>query len=358
MVGLSIAWELSRRNKSVCVVDRQHLGTETSWAAAGILPPPLSNAKHDAVEQLRVVGHQLHSQWSEELLAETGIDNGLRKCGGLYFARTIGEATSLRVAMLEAEEQGVMVEELSPSEFLAKAPTLGAIGGDIKVAYYLPDEMQIRSPRHLQALMKACESRGVQLRPNVNVEGVATLENRAVGVRTASGLLEAQETILCGGAWTASLLEPLGIVLPIEPWRGQLILWKTDAPLAKHVVNEGLRYLVPRDDGHLVVGATVEDVGFDCQTTEEAIEELKAYSYGLVPELRHAKIEKAWAGLRPKTPDGHPFMTRVPGCEGLSLAAGHYRSGIHLAPVTAVFMAELLLHDTTEIDGTPFRLNR
>ena len=358
MVGLSIAWELSRRGKSVCVIDRQDLGRETSWAAAGILPPPLTNAKHDAVEQLRAISHELHAQWHEELIAETGIDNGLRKCGGLYFARTVGEATSLRVAMLEAAEQGVVVEEVSQDDFVRKAPALQSIADEIKVAYYLADEMQIRSPRHLGALVKACETRGVQLRPNVQAESVEIHADRAVGVRTEQGTIQAKEVVLCGGAWTASLLDPLGIVLPIEPWRGQLILWKTETPLVTPVVNEGLRYLVPRDDGHLVVGATVEDVGFDCQTTEEAIEELRAYSCKLLPGLRDANVEKSWAGLRPKTPDGHPFMTRVPGCEGLSIAAGHYRSGVHLAPVTAVFMAELLLHDTTEIDGTPFRLDR
>jgi glycine oxidase len=124
------------------------------------------------------------------------------------------------------------------------------------------------------------------------------------------------------------------------------------------VVNEGFRYLVPRIDGHLIVGATVEDVGFDSRTTEDAIDELREYSCQLVPALRNETVKQTWAGLRPKTPDGIPFMGRVPGYTNLSVATGHYRSGLHLSPATAVFMRQLLLDDKTDIDPAVFRLNR
>ena len=358
MIGLSIAWELSRRQKRVCVVDRQGLGKATSWAGAGILPPPLIGAKHDPLEQLRSYSHSLHIDWQDRLRRETGIDNGLRSCGGIYFARTAGEAASLRVTMLQATEEGVQVEPIPNGDLVARFPALNSIASSVAAAFYLPDEMQIRSPRHLQALVTACAQQGVELCPDADVDSVIVQGSDAIGVRSKSTSIEARETILCGGPWTADLLQPFEFVLPVEPWRGQLILCKTEAPIISHVVNEGYRYAVPREDGHLVVGATVEDVGFDGSTTEEAIADLRAYSIDLFPQLQHQDVIKSWAGLRPKTPDGNPFLGRVPGYHGLSVAAGHYRSGLHLAPATAVFMADLLLQDTTFIDKHPFRLNR
>lgn len=358
VIGLSIAWELACRGKQVCIVDRQEFGRATSWVGAGIFPPPLSGVRFDDVEQLRSQSHALHPEWSKRLLAETGIDNELRGCGGLYFARRAGEAVSLRVAMQEAAEKGVLVEELSREELTAFEPKLGPFTNQIKAAFHLPQEMQIRSPRHLDALIEACSGRNVEMIANTQVADLVVTNQRVSEVRTKSNRLVADEVILCGGPWSAELLAALDIVLPIEPWRGQLVLWKTPRPLLSKVVNEGFRYLVPREDGHLLAGATVEDVGFDCQTTEEAIEGLRAYSCELVPELEEHEIVQAWAGLRPKTPDGSPFMDRVPGIKNLSVATGHYRSGLHLSPATAVFMAQLLLDDTPPSNSAAFRIHR
>ena len=358
VIGLSIAWELACRGKRVCIVDGQEFGAGTSWVGAGIFPPPLAGAKFDALEQLRAESHALHVEWSRRLAAETHLDNELRECGGVYFARSVGEAASLRVAMQQAANEGVVVEELSKEQLVDLLPALQAVSSDVKLAYHLPEEMQLRSPRHLQALVEACHGRCVDMHANVRVRSLVTSKDRITGVQTESGLLNAEQVILCCGPWSSELLEPLDIMLPIEPWRGQLILWKTPQPLLAKVVNEGLRYLVPREDGHLLAGATVEDVGFDCQTTDEAIEELRAYSCELIPELKNQDIVQAWAGLRPKTPDGLPFMDRVPGFANLSVAAGHYRSGLHLSPATAVFMAQLLLDDTPPLNAAAFRINR
>jgi glycine oxidase len=260
--------------------------------------------------------------------------------------------------MRQAAAEGVRVEELSAGRLVTIVPALTSIANDVHVAYLLPDEFQIRAPKHLRALLAACRQQGVEMHENCEVTELELRRDHVVGVKSAMGRFEAREFCLCGGSWTQRLLEPMGIQLPVEPWRGQLILWKTPAPLLSLVVNEGLRYLVPRLDGHLIAGATVEDVGFDCRTTEEAIQELREYSCQLIPALRNESVRQAWAGLRPKTPDGNPFLGRVPGCSNLSVASGHYRSGLHLSPATAVFMAQLLLEDRTEIDPTAFRIAR
>jgi len=357
VIGLSLSWELLGHGKSVCVVDRDVHGKGTSWVGAGIFPPPQTLAVYDPLEQLRLKSHALHLEWSQRLLDETGIDNELHECGGIYFARSAGEAASLCVAMERARQDGVVVEELTSDQFGEYEPRLKSELRSTSVAYRLPEEMQLRSPRHLKALTKACTQRGVELRTGIEVTELRIC-NQRVEVVADGEQLPAEQICLCGGPWTVQLLESLGIVLPVEPWRGQLILWKTDQPLLSHVVNEGHRYLVPRKDGHMLAGATMEDVGFDCRTTEEAIDALRAFSCELLPELADRSIEQAWAGLRPKTPDGRPFLGRVPGTQNLSVAAGHFRSGLHLSPATAVFMAQLLLDDTLQFDLAPFRLNR
>lgn len=358
VIGLSIAWELARSGKQVCVVDRQQPGRSTSWVGAGIFPPPQLGAQHDPLERLRSISHDLHVEWSERLLAETGVDNELRKCGGIYVARRAGEAAALRVSMQQHADDGVEVIEWSSDDVVAHEPNLAQLAQQIKVAFWLPEEMQIRSPLHLQALLLACRQLGVEILPDVEVHRVETLGEQVTGLQSSAGKLTASEYVFCGGPWAPELMESLDILLPVEPWRGQLILWKTDPSLLSSVLNEGFRYLVPREDGHLLAGATVEDVGFDCQTTDEAISELKEYSCSLLPQLRDYEVTQAWAGLRPKTPDGVPFMGRVPGFDNLSLATGHYRSGLHLSPVTAVFMRQLLLQDTTDLEAMAFRMNR
>ena len=359
VVGLSVAWELASRGQSVCIVDRQEFGRATSWVGAGIFPPALAEAKHDALEQLRHASHQLHVDWSQRLATETGIDNQLRKCGGIYIARDAGEAASLRVSMQLAADDGVVVEEFSISELIAAEPSLEPIATEIKLAFRLPNEMQLRSPRHLKALTEACRKSGVAMMPNTPVTSLRVDGERVSSIETdTSASLSAREIVLCCGPWIPELLAPVGFNLPVEPWRGQLILWKTKTRLVTHVINEGFRYLVPREDGHLLAGATVEDVGFDLTTTDDAVEELRAYSCSLVPALEQYEVARAWAGLRPKTPDGLPFMGRVPGFENLSIAAGHYRSGLHLSTGTAVFMADLLLHDTPPTNALAFRLSR
>lgn len=358
VVGLSLAWELARRKQRVCVLDRQQMGRATSWVGAGILPPPRIKAKHDAMEQLRVTSHLLHQEWSARLLAETGIDNQLLKCGGVYLARRAGESVALQVEMQQASEDGVRCETLSRSDLIARESRLQSIAEHVRAAYYLPDEMQLRSPLHLRALVAACEREGVELRPELEANSLQLKSNRVAGVATSQGLLQADNYCLCCGPWAAHLLEPLDIRLPVEPWRGQLILWKASEPMLSHVVNEGLRYLVPRADGSLLAGATVEDVGFDCSTTDDATRELMDYTVQLLPELANRRPEHSWAALRPKTPDGHPFMGRIPGISNLSVCSGHFRSGLHLSPASAVFMTQLLLDDVALVEPSPFRIQR
>ena len=358
IVGLSLAWELAQRNKTVGVVDRRALGTSTSWGGAGILPPPRVGATSEPLEALRADSHRRHMEWSERLREEVGIDNQLRRCGGIYFARSTGESIALQAEMQQARQEGVCCEQLSIEQLLDREPSLQSIAGKIGIAYELPDEMQIRAPQHLRALIAVCEKLGVQLLSDVDVSEFETASDTIISARTQAAPLKARHFCVCSGAWSAKLMGKLGVALAVEPWRGQLLIWQTPQPMFSRVINEGLRYFVPRQDGVLLAGATVEDVGFDLRTTQDAMDELTEFSVQILPELAGRKPKRAWSGLRPKTPDGCPYMGRVPGFANLSVCAGHFRSGLHVSPASAVFMAQLLLDDTPPFDVSPFRVQR
>ena len=155
---------------------------------------------------------------------------------------------------------------------------------------------------------------------------------------------------MAAGAWTPELLAPLGLELPVEPRRGQIVRWQLPEPLFQRVINEGPRYLVSRPDGHLLAGSTVEDVGFQDNTTDEGVAELVHFAHSLVPQLQEVRPVDQWAGLRPASLDGKPYLGPVPGHPRISVATGHFRSGIHLAPATARLLRQLICGQATDLD--------
>lgn len=359
-IGLSLAYELARHNLRVRVIDQNEPGQQTSWAGAGILPPANPNAAHDAYEQLCGLSHQLHPKWAADLRAETSIDNGFRACGGLHVARRAGEAAALVAAMRQLQEDGIRVERVDPTHLRELEPALRPPGDgfSLRAAYLLPDESQLRNPRHLKALLSACRHRGVEMTGQVMAQRFQQTGSRVLALESSAGVLRAARFCVTTGAWTRLLLSQLDVHLEIHPWRGQIALLSGSPGLLQRVINEGPRYLVPRDDGRVLSGSTVEDVGFDNRTTPEAIQELVQFAVDLVPALAQAKLERSWSGLRPRTGDGLPFLGPVPGVDNLWVAAGHFRSGIHLSPGTAVVMSQLIRGEQPQVDLRPFRLDR
>ena len=357
VVGLSIAWQLAKHGAKVTLIDSGDVGRAASWAGAGILPPARFEAGGHPVEKLRGLANHLHPQWSMQLKEVTGVDNGYRKCGGLHLARTIGEEASLLgLAALFADE-GIPCVARSAAECQSAELNLEP-DPELKVGYWVPDEAQIRNPRHLRALSEACLTNGVTLLEHEPVEAWEVNDRRIAAVVTKKRKLTAEVVCLTAGAWTVRLLEMLGISNGLLPVRGQMVLFRTPTPLLGCIVNEGSRYLVPREDGRLLVGSTEEEVGFDCQTTPNAIEDLVDFAYSLVPKLKQSSIEATWAGLRPATFDGLPYMGRLPGLDNGFVSAGHFRSGLSLSPAIAEVMTKLMNHENTVIDLAPFRVDR
>jgi glycine oxidase len=350
VIGLSAAYFLAREQVRVQVLDRGDFGQEASWAGAGILSPGDPACAPTPYDQLRAHGAALFPMLSAELKERTGIDNGYLRCGGLEFSEEEDQA-----AAQEWRGEGIAFETLSPRDLRRLEP---AIAGGLGRVYHLPDIAQLRNPRHVKALLAGCRKHGVRLQPGCTLLGFERHGDRLMAAKTTAGRLPAGQFLLATGAWTDPLLEQVGWRPGVRPVRGQIALLNTGAPLFGKILLHGKRYLVPRPDGRVLIGSTEEDVGFDKRTTARAIGDLLAFALGLVPGLADAPLERCWAGLRPGSPDGLPFLGPVPGLANLLVAAGHFRSGIQWSPITGLLIKELVLGQPPTIALEPFRLDR
>ena len=357
IIGLALAWELTRSGQRVAVVDRHTNSTIASWAAGGILPPPASRALHDPLECLRTYSHSLYPSWCEELLRSSDTEVELFRCGGLYLGRSAGERVALEAARAQWQDDGVRVEAWDRDEVQRREPNLGPLPASTRILY-LPDEMQVRPSRILRALRIALQRADVPLLAATWNGQFQQEGTRWTSIQTECGELAARAFCVTAGPWSGELLQSLGHDLPIEPRRGQMLLWKLQAPVLQHVVNEGPRYLIARRDGHLLAGSTVEETGFVNETTVAGLRELSQFAEQLLPAVRELTPVANWSGLRPMTSDGLPYLDALPGWKNAFLAAGHFRSGIHLAPATARLMAARILERPTELDLRPFALAR
>lgn len=344
VVGLSTAWRLAGQGLKVRVLEQGQFGQESSWAGAGILPPGNPEFASTEEARLRAASHVLWDDWSSALQEESGIDNGYIRCGGLELRR-IDESSSLESEIAAWRAEGVVVEVPGIEELRSTFP---AIHPEISHGYVLPELGQVRNPRHLKALLTACELRGVDLRCGVPVVEFKMQKERVVSVRAPGEEHCGNEFVVAGGAWTTSLLRLAGYPeFKIEPVRGQIVLLEARPLAFRCVIQNGLRYLVPRVDGKILIGSTEEKVGFDKKTTAEGVAGLVKFACSLVPGLANAKFERAWAGLRPYAANGIPFLNRVPGKANLIVAAGHFRSGLQLSPISADIVARLILNPSS-----------
>ena len=358
VIGLSIAYALARQGIRPTVLDRRELGREASWAGAGLIPPV---PEHPSVNPNPAVGlrswsARLYPDWSAALREETGIDTGYRRTGGVDVAWTDLEDQALRAAAGQWRAEGIAYEHLAPSDYARVEP---ALNRELKAVYYLPDRAQVRNPRLLRALIEAASRRGACLKPWHCVEGYVIHDGRRVGaIRTSAGTMPCGLVIVAAGAWSGSLLEPIGVRVPTPPLKGQIVLLKSDRPLIGRIVEHGKNYLVPRDDGRVLVGATEQDAGFDTRSTFEATRSLLDEAMRLCPVLSQAEVEATWAGLRPGSVDAKPYIGKAPGLENMIVATGHKRAGLQLAPATAEIVADLVLGRPPRLDLGPFRPDR
>lgn len=350
--GLAAAIALVEDGHLVQLVERERPGSRASWVAAGLLTPSTPWVYPPALIELCHRSEASYADFVGALKHHTGVDAEHEVAGmiypeGLSFAApTIAEHTSRRCSL------GFSVERLDRAALDRVQPGLGpAVSG----AGWQPRSARVRPPRLLRALLARARQLGVELLSDCPVAALERRGSRLVGARLAGGqLLEAELTVLAAGAWSGDLARSAGVALDVRPVRGQMLLLRGPPGLLSATINDGLCYLVPRRDGRILVGSTMEDVGFDAVTTPLALARLRELAGALFPATRELPLEASWAGLRPGTPDRLPYLGSVPDCEGLLLATGHYRNGILLAPITARLVADVVAGRRPEVDLSPF----
>lgn len=347
VIGLLTARELLAGGMQVTLVDKADTGAEASWAGGGIVSPLYPWNYVPAISALASWAQSVYPDLIEKLHQETGIDPQLNPCGLLML-----DPPEAEQALRWAHQFGKNMQRVNADFVAQREPAATA---DFSDALWLPYVSNVRNPRLLQAL-KATLLR----HPSFTLLGnspVLTIEKTQQGsavVVCAEHRLVDDHVVVCAGAWSAHLLREAGCDLPIVPVRGQMLLFDSRPGLIHSIILKDGKYLIPRLDGHILVGSTTEEVGFDKTTTDEARELLLSHAFDMVPVLRDVPVVKQWAGLRPGSPGGLPFIGRIPGWNNLHVNAGHYRNGLVLAPASARLMADLLLQRTPVVDPAPY----
>jgi glycine oxidase len=340
VIGLSLAIELRKTGRTVLLVERGEPGREASHAAGGMLAN-YGDEISDALKLLADASAQMYPEFVHELQDESGLHIDLRSDGTILFP-----AHSL---ILQRPDSGA--ETLIPARLKDLEPALASLN---RPAIYLKERSV--DPRDLlAACVKAARHRGVDISSGDPVSVINLSDGHATGVSTSRTTFLSETVLNCSGAW-AGQLGP--IPLPIRPVKGQMLAVAMPSKnLLRHVVRSPEVYLIPRSDGRLVIGATLEEAGFNKQTVPETIKQLHQAALALLPDLQNARMLEAWAGLRPATPDDLPILgrTEVP---GYFVATGHHRDGILLAPITAKLVAQVVCGAKPEYDLERFSAGR
>lgn len=352
VIGMAVARRLARDALRVTLIEREVCGREASWAAAGVLAPR-DPTHQDSLFHLEERSLAAYPDFCRSLVEETAIEVEYERCGELMLEFTEG---GLSVA--KSKEQAAAGRRLPdgrPVYELHSAQRTREIepksGPESIGSLECRQTAQVRNPRLLRALRVSCERAGVVIRENTRLDDFVVEGDRVTGVRLDGGVMSASFVVLCAGAWSSGIGVRLASLMPVHPVRGQIVLMKLDDRPFTHVIASGKTYLVPRRDGHVVLGATEErESGFSKRNTASGVSMLMQTALRMVPMLSETPIVTLWAGLRPGTPDDRPYIGPVPGFDGLIAATGHFRSGLSLAPATADVVAAM-------ISGRPYDLD-
>lgn len=339
VIGCASAYFLAKAGLAVTLIERDQIGAQASAAAAGMLAPLAESRGPTPFLALALASLRLFETLERELKQETGIDIELSRCGILRVAEDPQEVARLQRFHRWQKEAGLPTEWLDAAAARDLEPGLGAA---VLGAIYSPTEMHVQSPRLTQALALAAQARGARFCTGTPVTGFRREGNRVCAAQTAAAEIDGATFVLAAGAWGATCTRWLGIELPVFPVRGQILALSQTTPPLKRIVYGGHAYLVPKQDGSLVVGATEEHAGFDARVTAAGLAGLLDRAAALYPPAAEATFLRAWSGLRPGSQDGHPLLGPLPGWTNVLFAGGHFRNGVLLSAVTGQSIAELV----------------
>jgi len=354
IMGSAVALRLAQRGVPVTVIERGIPGAEASSAAAGILGPQMEAEGPGPLLELGLQSRALYPALAGELRELTGIDVGYDRSGVLAVAFDEAGAQRLQARQAWQRARGLRVDALSGDEARQLEP---ALGPSVRAALAFPDDAQVVARELARAFSQAAAVAGAKFSTGRYVRRVRIEGGRATGVELDGETLPAGVVVVAAGSWSG-LVEGAGVSpAVVRPARGQLVSIETRPPLFRHVVSAPGGYLVPRRDGTVLAGSTVEMVGFHKQVTVGGLATILTLARTLVPGLADAPVTGSWSNFRPYTEDHLPVLGKTP-VEGLVLATGHYRNGILLAPITAQVIAELVATGRSPIDLAPFSVLR
>jgi len=351
VIGCATAYYLACEGVDVAVLERNEVSGEASGAAAGILAS-LSDHGERPVFFTRLLDESL--RLFDELLpvlAETGIDVRQRSAGILDLAVSDDEVAGLK-QLFERRKGQPGVRWLDGAEARRLEP---GISPKTVAAILTPNARYLDPQRLTQAIAAAARRAGATVREHEPVTRLLRRGDRLRGAQTPNGTFEAGEIVIAGGPWTMRLANRLGARIPVRPVRGQMMSLEGPPDALGHIVSGLHAFALPREDGQTYVGATVEEAGYRKRTTASGLRGLRTGVAALVPSLAGAKQRRAWAGLRPATPDELPIMGRLPGWRNAWVSSGHFRSGIMLAPVSGQLLARAII--TGREDALPLELS-
>jgi glycine oxidase len=352
IIGASIAWELARRGLHPLVLDRQESGREASWAAAGMLQTAPDNADGIPLVPLARASLALYPQFVEDIEADSGRAVGLRRTGAMEIFFSSDAAHELSTFVVLNHGLGLPAEALSLDDALEMEP---ALSPHAQAAAFLPEECALDSRALTDAVLAAAIARGAAVLAGVEAESLIVRGARVEGVVAAAHRFTADHVILAAGAFS-SRLEAARRYAPTRPVRGQMVALLSSAPPIVRVLRSKRGYIVPRDDARpqrLVAGSTLENAGYEKRVTSEGIARVLEAAQELVPDLADAEILETWCGLRPDTPDHLPILGPTD-LDGLTIATGHFRNGILLAPITAKLIADWITDRRASFDWEIF----
>jgi len=353
IIGCALAEELARWGQRVLVLERGRIGAEASSAAAGILSSQMDLPGPGPFFELCQAARRMYRGWVRHLERAAGRSVGFHQDGILYLAATRREAGRMVQRVRWQRARGLPAERWSAAEIRRREP---AVDGRFVCGFFFPTEAQLDNGALMDVLAAACRLAGAVLREHTGVRRVLVSRGRVRGVATDRGQIDAPVVVNCLGSW-ADMGGRFPVRLPVEPARGQILVFQGPRGLFRRTLISERAYAVQRRDGRLLVGSTIERAGFEKALTLGGIHSILSGACRLSSALERCPLVDAWAGFRPRTPDGLPSMGKT-SVEGLYVATGHFRHGILLAPITARLMGQLILRGHSSFDLSAFSPSR
>ncbi|MCY3543379.1 MAG: glycine oxidase ThiO [Chloroflexi bacterium] len=356
VIGCAIGYYLAKAGVATTILERGEIGMEATNAATGVLSHSYGDPD-DPYTRLMNTGLSMFHELAPELAEASGVDIELAQCGELQLALNEEQA---HYEQAVAAELGWFVNGAQWLDAQKVREMEPLVSEDIAGALFMPEVCRVNNQRLSTAYARSAQRLGASVREHTEVIGLVRSRLRISGVRLHSGELSADHVIIAAGPWTASIAEVLGSDVPVRPVRGVNLNLKPVSGNINAVVHGGWGLLAPRNDGTVVVGATVEEAGFDNRVTAGAVQSIMNMCELIIPSLRDASLNWALSGLRPGSPDDAPMLGAVPGWQGLHIATGHFRSGILLSAITGKLMAEHITGEEPELIDhfSPTRFSR